>query len=109
MKNNFFNSSFDQEQTSLSNREEAESFARTTNQLKERLMRNLGTFIDYQKRRYRDVLTTQTKEQILNSYEIKLREFENQYLYQMKKESLFLLQNKKIYLPSMFSKPWPIV
>lgn len=85
VKNNLFHPSPDKEHSSLSNKEEMDVFAKNTDQLKERLTENLGTFIDAQKQRYGDVLTLQRKEQILNSYEIRLREFENQYLYQDEK------------------------
>ncbi len=65
-----------------SSKKESHSFAQTPDQLKERILQNMKEFIELQKRRYGEVLTTQKKEQLLNIYESKLREFENQYLYQ---------------------------
>jgi carboxyl-terminal processing protease len=65
--------------------EEKGPFARTTDELKVRIMQNLGSYIDAQKRRYGGVMSAQRKEQILHSYETKLQEFENHYLYQDEK------------------------
>lgn len=86
-KNKLFH--VDKEQAAdSSNKKEAEPFARTTDQLKERILQNMRAFIASQKRYYGDAMTSQRKEHILSSYEMRLREFENQYLYQNDKGEL---------------------
>jgi carboxyl-terminal processing protease len=85
VKNNLFHPSPKEEKESLTHTEEGESFPRTTDQLKERITQNLGSFINDQKRRFGDAMTLQRKEQILHSYEERLQDFENQYLYQDEK------------------------
>jgi carboxyl-terminal processing protease len=85
VKNNLFYQSPDKADKPLSNQEEMDPFARTIDQLKERIKQNLGTFIDLQKRRYGDAITARRKEHILNAYEIQLRDFENHYLYRDEK------------------------
>jgi carboxyl-terminal processing protease len=82
VKNSRFQLIPDKIQVPIVNREAMELFARTEEQLKERIMVNLGTYIDAHKRQGGKTLTPQRKEQILHSYETQLREFENQYLYQ---------------------------
>lgn len=56
-------------------------FAQNLDTLKERILENLGTYLQEQKSR----LDKPQKEQILMGYEARLREFENQYLYQDEK------------------------
>jgi carboxyl-terminal processing protease len=81
VKSSLFHPSPDKEQLPLTG-EEMEPFAPTIDQLKQRIVQNLAAFIAIQKKRFGDPLTLQRKEKILNTYEMKLREFENQYLYQ---------------------------
>ena len=88
VKNKLFQSTSDKELKSLTNKEGTESFVQTTDQLKERLMQNLEAFINDQKRRYGETMTPQRKEQILHYYETRLREFENQYLFEDEKGQL---------------------
>jgi len=85
VKNSLFHPSPDYEHSPIANKEGMDSFARTKEQLKERIMQNLGTYIEAQKKRYGGAMTSQRKDQILNSYETKLREFEDQYTYQDEK------------------------
>lgn len=82
VKNSLFSPSPDKEHLPVTNKEALEPFARTQEELKKRILQNLGTYINAQKKRFGSAMTPQRKEQILDSYEIKLREFENQYLYQ---------------------------
>lgn len=112
VKNNLFHQSPDTMQYPISNREDMEPFARTENQLKDRIMQNLGTFIDLHKKRYGGGITAQKKDQILNSYENRLREFENPYLYQddkgqplsaAEKENLFTIHVLKALANSLDS------
>lgn len=79
-KNSLFQPNSDQ--TFTANSETLPPFVQTQEQLKERLLRNLGLFIHSQKKLYGNVLSTDRKEQILKSYDSKLKDFENQYLYQ---------------------------
>lgn len=84
VKNSLFHPSPDKER-SMASGGTAEPFPSTLQQLRERIMQNLAAYIDLQKERTGGTLTPQKKEQILKSYEIKLREFEDQYLYQDEK------------------------
>ena len=84
-KNNLFRLNPEKEHVALSKEAAMEPFAQTTGQLKERLTDNLATFINSQKLRYGDAAVAQRKEQVLNSYEARLREFENHYLFQNEK------------------------
>lgn len=81
LKKSLFHTSPDKV-TKLASPQERESFAKDLSQLKERILQNLAHYIDSQKERLGDALTPQKKEGILNSYEIRLREYENQYLFQ---------------------------
>lgn len=81
MKKSLFHASPDQQER-LKPRGNQEKFAENVEQLKERILGNLATYIDNQKERLGGALTPEKKEHILKSYEIKLREFENQYLFQ---------------------------
>lgn len=85
LKSSMFHPSPDQAHGPIANKETLEPFVRTEEQLKERILQNLGSYINAQKKRFGEVITPERKEQILNSYETKLREFENQYLYQNEK------------------------
>ncbi len=82
VRQSLFHPSPDKEHAPIVNQEEMEPFAHHLQQLKERIMQNLGTYLQAQKRRFGKVMTPQRKDQILNSYETRLKEFENQYLYQ---------------------------
>ncbi len=82
-KNYFSNSN--KEYASL---EAKKSFPSNQSQLKEHIKQNLIAYIHSEKKRYKEILTQQKKEQILASYEAKLREIENQYLYQNNKGQL---------------------
>jgi carboxyl-terminal processing protease len=86
VKNNFFFPNSGNKQTFLTHNEEDEPFASTQNQLKDRIVQNLESFVSDQKRKFGQTLTPKRKEQILLSYEARLREFENQYLSQDEKE-----------------------
>lgn len=88
LTNSLFHSEMnpDKQPVPISNQEPMNSFVRTKEQLKERIKENLRAYIHAQKKRYSEVMTPQRKEQILQSYEIKLRELENQYLYQNEKD-----------------------
>lgn len=57
-------------------------FAKTVDQLKERLKSNQDLFLEAYKRRFGEAMSAQQKEQVLQGYETRIREFENQYLYQ---------------------------
>lgn len=81
VKNTLFNQGSDKTHASSTNKEDLVAFAATKEQLKERMVQNLGSYIEAQKKRYGEAMTPQRKELLLNSYETKLREFENQYLY----------------------------
>ena len=83
----------------------AESFAKNTQQLEQRIKESFEEYIDLQKRRYGEAMTPQRKERILASFQANLREFENQYLYQnqeggslppAEKENLFTLQCSRL-------------
>lgn len=65
----------------------AEQFAANEEELKERLKRHLIAFINAQRLRYGQAALDQkqNQEQILNTYESHLQEFENQYLFQDEK------------------------
>lgn len=84
VKNSPFHPSPDIAHRPLS-KSQMESFAVTIDQLKERITQNLGTYLDQQKGRMEQPLTPQKKEQILQTYELRLHEFEDQYLYQDEK------------------------
>lgn len=84
VKKSMFHPSPDKGQT-MPPQKGAVSFPTSVEQLKERILQNLASYIDIQKARLGGELTSQKKEEVLNSYEIKLREFENQYLYQDEK------------------------
>jgi carboxyl-terminal processing protease len=110
VKNSLFHPSPDKEHGPIANKETMEPFASTKEQLEERILQNMGTYINTQKKRYGGAMTSQRKEQILHSYETKLREFENQYLYQNEKgeplplneqESLFTLHVLKALANSL--------
>lgn len=85
VKNGLFHFSPTKEHTALAKDEEFEPFATTNEELKERLIQNLATFIESQKRRYGEATSAKKKEQILANYETRLRIFENQYLFQNEK------------------------
>ncbi len=57
-------------------------FARDENELKKRILESLESFIVSYKQRYGELSTAQKKEFVLHSYDTRLNEFENQYLYQ---------------------------
>lgn len=89
-----------------------EFFAATVEQLKFRIEERAEDYLNLQKRRYGDAMTPQRKEQLLASFELKLKEFENQYLYQnmegepfspAEKESLFVLHVLKALANSLDS------
>ncbi len=63
-------------------------FAKTKTELAERILQNIRSYIAFEKKRFGDVMTPQRKEQILTSYEGRLRNNENQYLYQNEKGEL---------------------
>jgi carboxyl-terminal processing protease len=82
IKHSLFHPSLVKAHVPIANQEEEMgSFAHNLQQLKERIMQNLVAYIEEQKRRFGEFMTLQRKDQILNSYEMHLREFENQYLY----------------------------
>lgn len=81
-KNNFISSGLEKGKGGVPDKENLDSFASTKEQLKERISLNLAIFIDGQKKKYGESFTPQRKEQILTTYNSKLRELENQYLYQ---------------------------
>lgn len=81
VKNSLFHLSSDKVQAQVANKDDLTPFAATKEQLKERMMQNLGSYIDAQKKRYGEAMTPERKDLLVNSYETKLREFENQYLY----------------------------
>lgn len=85
IKNSSLHPSPDKEHIPLANQEAMPPFAQTQEQLKERLMQNLGTYMNIQKKHLGTNITPRQKEEILNSYEKKLKEFESQYLYQDEK------------------------
>jgi carboxyl-terminal processing protease len=87
-KNGLFHFSPDKEHQALAKEEEKEFFVRTSDQLLERIKENMATFIDSHKRRYGESATAQNRERLLSGYETRLREFENQYLYQDSKGQL---------------------
>ena len=58
------------------------SFPVTENQLKQRLVIDMKQFISSQKNHFGSSLTTEKKELILQAYEKKRKQHENQYLYQ---------------------------
>ena len=66
VKTSLFHPSPDSEHHPLS-RDQMEPFAVSADQLKERIMQNLGTYIDEQKGRMEQPLTPQKKEQILQN------------------------------------------
>lgn len=77
---------------------EPTQFPKTKKELQEHLLINLNHFIEKQKSRFGKALTASKKEQILHVYEMKLREFENQYLYQNEKgETLPLLEKENLF------------
>ena len=84
-KNNLFRINPEKEHVALSKEAAMEPFAQTMGQLKERLTDNLTTYINAQKLRYGDAVVAQRKEQVLKTYEARLREFENHYLFQNEK------------------------
>lgn len=98
IKNSLFYPSPDKEHVPIVKKEEMEPFAGTREELRKRIMQNLGTYIQVQKRRYGDTITFQRKQQILKSYEANLREFESQYLYQNEKgESLSVAEQDNLF------------
>lgn len=64
---------------------EHENFAANEEELKQRLLENLESYIHVQKQRYGEPSTKQRKDFLLHTYEEHLKEFENQYLYQDEK------------------------
>ena len=81
VKNSQFHPSPDKENNGA-NEGGLESFPATMEQLKEKVLKNLSTYIEVQNDRMGGALTPKKKEEILNSYEASLRDFEDQYLYQ---------------------------
>ncbi len=86
------------------------SFAQTDNELRQRILASIQQYIEHQKARYGEVMSTQKKEQILQSYEWQRRGFENQYLYQNEagnplpadeQENLFVLHVLKALAKSL--------
>lgn len=68
---------------------EYDTFAKTNEELQERLSQNLYAFIEAKKLRFGVAMSAQMKEKVLYAYEVSLREKENQYLYENNKgESL---------------------
>ncbi|MCE2982967.1 MAG: S41 family peptidase [Parachlamydia sp.] len=61
---------------------EERMFAENEEELRQRLLANLEEFVYSQKLRFGEAAAAQKKSYILANYESKLREFENQYLYQ---------------------------
>ncbi|MDP1881038.1 MAG: S41 family peptidase [Parachlamydiaceae bacterium] len=73
-------------------------FPQTKKELQDHILINLNNFIEKQKSRFGQALTSSKKEQILHVYDMKLREFENQYLYQNDKgESLPPLEKENLF------------
>jgi len=98
VKTPLFHSNSDKGAVSIANQEGMEEFASTKEQLKERMIQNFEVYIETQKKRYGEAMTPERKGQILRSYEIKLRDFENQYLYQNEKgESLPLNEQENLF------------
>lgn len=60
----------------------SEKFAANIDELKEHILWDIRSYIESQKKRVGGELTLEKKEKILRSYEVKLRDFENLYLYQ---------------------------
>lgn len=83
VKKSLFHPSPDKEQKLV--QKTTDAFPSTIDQLKDRILLNLATYIDLQKGRIEGTLTSETKEQILKTYEARLREYENHYLYQDEK------------------------
>lgn len=91
---------------------EERPFATNIDQLKSRLLENLESFIDIERRRYGDSLVAQSKNQILSAYEAHMREIENSYLYkdeeglplaEPEKENLFAIHVLKALASSLDS------
>lgn len=112
LKQTLFHSNSDKEQADEARQEGAKGFVSTKEQLKGRILQNLGMYVELQKKRYGEAMTPQRKEQIVRSYESRLREVENQYLYQNEKgqplppveeENLFALHVLKALASSLDS------
>lgn len=80
IKNSFF--SPDPGQEPFTSNKKMVPFAHTEEQLRERILENFGSYLEEQKKFLGKTVIPQFKKQIVDSYEIKLRDFENQYLYQ---------------------------
>ena len=82
VKHTLFHTSADKGSAPTSDSQILGSFASTQEQLKGRMVQSLGSYVEAQKKQYGDAMSPQRKEQILNAYHAKLKESENQYLYQ---------------------------
>ena len=85
VKNQTFHVSPDSPHSTLSHLQEFTTFPKTEQELKTRLIENIGIFLDLQKKRSGGNLTPKQKEKLIQAYEARLRDFENQYLYQNEK------------------------
>lgn len=65
-----------------------DDYAKTDDDLKQRWLQNLKSFIQTYKQRYGVPGTQERKNSLIHSYEENLKEFENQYLYQDEKGQL---------------------
>lgn len=87
-----------------------DTFAKNTNELKERLKDYLTLFIEVQRRRYGDALVLKNKEKLMQLYNNALKEFENPYmneddeghrLAQDQQENIFIIHILKAMASSL--------
>jgi carboxyl-terminal processing protease len=78
-KDKLFSTTFDSEKLLD---ERLTQFAKNENELEERILLNLASYIEQQKDRFGESESAQKKETIFHNYESKLRDLENPYLYQ---------------------------
>lgn len=87
-----------------------QTLPKTIDELKGKIVQNVWSYIERQKKRFGTVLSVQKKERLLQGYESQLREKENQYLFQnskgeplpeQEKEHLFAIRVLKALASSL--------
>ncbi len=78
-KDKLFSATFDSSKLFNKN---LDLFAQTEDELQNRILLNLSAYIEMQREKFGDSEIAKSKDIILRNYESKLREFENNYLYQ---------------------------